>query len=202
MPRLFQAFEQGERAITRRFGGLGLGLTISKALLDAHGGRIGVVSAGKNKGTTFSVTLHTVADAPATATATHAPAQSDAEQSRPRKILLVEDHLDTSRILSRLLSSVGHDVKTAASVSEALKAAEREPFDLVISDIGLPDGSGLDLMRQLNELRPMQGIALSGFGMDTDVARSREAGFAEHLIKPINFQQLASVIERLSVESS
>ena len=206
MPRLFQAFEQGERAITRRFGGLGLGLTISKALIDAHGGRIGVESAGKDKGATFSVTLWTIdaaatpAPAAAAAATPHAPRVPDARQARPRKVLLVEDHADTSKILSRLLSSVGHEVKTAASVAEAIEAAGRERFDLVISDIGLPDGSGLDLMRRLGESYPVQGIALSGFGMDTDLERSREAGFAEHLTKPINFQQLASVIERLSAE--
>lgn len=197
LPRLFHAFEQGERSVTRRYGGLGLGLTISKALVEAHGGKLTVVSAGRDKGATFSITLNTV-PAPA-APAAPPPAEAlGVAPPHPLRILLVEDHSDTARIMTRLLKSAGHRVTPARTVAEAIAFFKAAEFDLVISDIGLPDGNGADLMRALRERRPVRGIALSGFGMDSDIARSKAAGFAEHLIKPINFQQLEAVIRRVA----
>jgi CheY-like chemotaxis protein len=114
---------------------------------------------------------------------------------------MVDDHEDTSRAMSRLLGGLGYDVRTAGTVEGALAAAEEQAFDVLISDIGLPDGSGLELMRKLcaRDGR-VKGIALSGFGMDEDVRRSREAGFREHLTKPINLQKLQQAIEKLTVE--
>ena len=102
--------------------------------------------------------------------------------------------------MSRLLVRLGYEVKTAGTVSSALDAFGRDAFDLVISDIGLPDGSGLELMRQLRRQRAVRGIALSGFGMEEDVRKSREAGFMVHLTKPINFQKLESVIREAARE--
>ena len=112
-------------------------------------------------------------------------------------ILMVDDHEDTSRALKRLLVRMGYEVKLAHTVRHALDVARAHPFDLIISDIGLPDGSGLDLMRQLRAQRPVRGIALSGFGMEEDVRKSFEAGFREHLIKPVNVQKLQTVIQRV-----
>jgi CheY-like chemotaxis protein len=124
------------------------------------------------------------------------------------RILLVDDHQDTNRAMARLLSRMGYDVQTAESMQSALATAEAaraasgagkaKPFDLLISDIGLPDGSGLELMRQLVQHQPIKGIALSGYGMEEDVRRSKEAGFYEHLTKPINFKRLEAAIRTLA----
>ncbi|MCA1481115.1 response regulator [Bradyrhizobium sp. NBAIM08] len=95
--------------------------------------------------------------------------------------------------MAKILASFGCLVTTAASVREAIEAVDRGEFDLLLSDIGLPDGTGLDVMRHVGK-RPLVGIALSGFGQDEDVRRSREAGFATHLTKPVNVQALHEVI--------
>lgn len=198
LPRIFQPFEQGKRNITRRFGGLGLGLTISKALVELHHGQLAAQSEGKDRGATFIVTLPTAA----VDRSRREPPQlrlAAASPERMLKILLVEDHPDTARIMAKLLTGLRHEVHLAHSVTQALQMATSIPFDLLISDIGLPDASGLDLMRQLQARRPIVGIALSGFGMEEDIRRSKEAGFSEHLTKPLDFTVLLQAIDRASV---
>jgi len=113
-------------------------------------------------------------------------------------ILLVEDHKDTATALKRLLQHFGYEVRSADSIESALNIAAQTDFDVVVSDLGLPDGSGLDLIRELRAKKPIKGIALTGFGMEEDVTRSMEAGFSEHLTKPVNFQTLCSAIERIT----
>ena len=127
----------------------------------------------------------------------HGP-NSTAARPRALRILMVEDHEDTSRVMARLLKTQGYGVCTAKGVQAALAAAAREQFDLLISDIGLPDGSGLDLMRLLIKDRPIKGIALSGYASDDDVRQCREAGFAIHITKPIDFAKLEKVIRELT----
>lgn len=118
-------------------------------------------------------------------------------------ILLVDDHVDTSRALKRLLERMGYQVQIADSVSSALEASESNPVDIVISDIGLPDGSGLDLMREiLQRHEEVKGVALSGFGLDEDIRRSKEAGFVEHITKPVDFVTLESILARLKSNDS
>jgi CheY-like chemotaxis protein len=117
-----------------------------------------------------------------------------------KKILLVEDHLDTKRVMTLLLERRGYTVTSSSSVQDALQIARAERFDLVISDIGLPDGTGLELMQALRAIEPVAGIALSGYGMDEDIRRSHEAGFAEHLTKPVSSTRLLAAIERLTSE--
>ena len=186
---------RGGATITRRFGGLGLGLAITRTLVEAHGGTISADSAGRNHGAAFSVHLATVAEPSPHSSPSDA---GHGAEARPRvKVLLVEDHPDTLRALSRVLRSFQCDVSTASDVAAALATAQREPFDLLVSDLGLPDGSGLDLMRQLKERQDLRGIALSGYGMDDDIRRSREAGFSLHLIKPVSPQQLRDAIEQI-----
>jgi hypothetical protein len=192
LPRLFNAFEQEEEAINRRFGGLGLGLTIVKALVEMHRGRIAVMSAGRDRGSTFTLDLPTVAS-PVTQTP-----QGNTSRKTAYRILLVEDHADTRQALMVLLRSFGCVVSTAATVKEAVEMGDREDFDLLVSDIGLPDGSGIDVMRYMREHHHVKGIAMSGFGQDEDLRRSREAGFAAHLIKPISFQNLQETIQRVA----
>jgi CheY-like chemotaxis protein len=110
----------------------------------------------------------------------------------------VEDHADSRRVLGRLLQSFGCQVRTAGTVAEALALARHESFDLLVSDIGLPDGSGMDIMRDMRTRQHIKGIALSGFGQAEDLRRSEEAGFEIHLTKPINFQALQDVIEKVA----
>ena len=192
--RVFLPFEQGCERVTRLFGGLGMGLAISKAVVDAHGGDIIAQSLGAGKGSTFAVTLQTV---PATPPAMVSEAPHDDCDVLPVTILLVEDHDATAAILARLLHRSGHRVRIASTIAAAMLAANEIEFGLVISDIGLPDGSGLDLMPRLKAIRNVPGIALSGYGMDHDVRSSRDAGFSEHLTKPINFQRLQQAISHV-----
>jgi len=115
-----------------------------------------------------------------------------------RKILLVEDHLDTVNAMARLLHLTGFEVKTATTFASALKLCDDGQYDLLISDVGLPDGSGYDLMRTVLDRRcAMRGIAVSGYGAEADVKQSREAGFSEHLVKPVEFEALRKAILRL-----
>jgi PAS domain S-box-containing protein len=197
--RIFNAFEQGSGEITRRFGGLGLGLTISRRLVELHGGSIAVASRGIGKGATFTITLPTVS---APAVSNSAPAPTFSASTPALRILLVEDHEDTRRNMTRLLSALKHNVVSAHDAASALKQASKATFDLVISDIGLPDESGLELMKKLKSRHRLRGICLSGYGMDEDIARSRAAGFLEHLTKPINFERLEAAIALAAAGSS
>ncbi len=191
--RIFHAFEQAEVSITRKFGGLGLGLTISRTLLELHGGTIEVRSSGKNLGTTFRMTLDSIAAPTAVSPAT---GNGEPRSERKLRILMVDDDEDTRVVLSRLLTKCGHEIVAVESVEAALKKLE-EQFDALISDIGLPDGSGYDLMREVKRKQSLKGIALSGFGAEEDVQRSKEAGFDYHMTKPVNFQDLRALLRQI-----
>jgi CheY-like chemotaxis protein len=193
LPRLFNAFEQGNPEITRSFGGLGLGLAICKALVDQHGGTLTGLSPGRGMGATFSVTLATVAAPQAIEPAGVAAKPAE---TPPLRLLVVEDNLPTLEVMTALLELAGHDVKPAPNLRTARQLAESHEFDLVVSDLGLPDGNGFDLMRELRERYGLQGIAVSGFGMEEDLRRSREAGFREHLVKPVDIDKLKAAIAR------
>jgi signal transduction histidine kinase len=199
--KIFNAFEQGQSSITRRFGGLGLGLAISKAMVDAHHGKISIQSPGKDKGATFTVQLKTVpAPVPAVADGDGErppDSKTQAAVGRARHLLVVDDHVDTCIGMKMMLERRGYQVSVAHSADEALEKAQRNEFDLVISDIGLPDRSGYELMRELRERKALRGIALSGFGMESDVVKARDSGFSDHLTKPINFERLEEVINNL-----
>lgn len=202
MDKIFNAFEQGQGSITRRFGGLGLGLAISKAMVTAHGGTIEASSDGKDSGATFTVTLKTVA-APAKSEADRpsTPVKPAAGKSRKvehaARLLVVDDHHDTCTGMRLILERRGYRVTVANSADQAIARASEEEFDLLISDIGLPDRSGYELMQELRASKGLRGIALSGFGMENDVNRARAAGFSEHLTKPINFERLEEAIQNL-----
>lgn len=198
LERIFDAFVQADRPAGPQFGGLGLGLAISKALVELHGGSITACSEGKGRGATFRVALPV------------APARAGAVPSAPRRtwnvpakcarrILLVEDHGDTARMIGLVLRSAGHEVETAGDMAAALELACAREFDLLISDLGLPDGSGLALLQALRSRgRNYPAIALSGYGREADLANSRAAGFAEHLVKPPDLDHLLRVVNRLA----
>jgi PAS domain S-box-containing protein len=202
LPKIFDAFEQGRiTAGSRKPGGLGLGLAISQSVVQAQGGRLTAHSSGRGQGSTFTLEFATV-PAPAESPTPAAPPQADASPTPPLRILVVEDDPATLHAMARLLGRLHYRVTTASSVASALKAAEENEFDIIISDIGLPDGNGFELMSKLRaQRRGVKGIALSGFGMDEDIRKSREAGFLEHLTKPINFQTLEAAIQSLSSPS-
>ena len=186
LTRIFDAFEQGDPGVTQRFGGLGLGLAISKAVVDLHRGTIRARERrGLDQGSRFTVELPTLpAPEPAGDLDSKMPRESDGKP--PIRVLLVEDHADTAKALSRLLAVSGYAVGMAGSVASPLKLAAAEPFDRVmVSDIGLPDATGFELMRLVRQQFALKGIALTGFGQDDDLAKSREAGFADHVVKPV-----------------
>ncbi len=200
---IFKAFAQGEHARdggSHRFGGLGLGLAISQMLVESHWGSISAASEGRGKGSTFVIKLPLLLES-----ANNTQQVSAGIHSKPRsqenlraeaiQVLLVEDHESTRTTLAHLLARRQYQVKTAATVTEARKLAAQQKFHLVISDIGLPDGNGFDLMSELRARdADLQGIALTGYGMEEDIARSQSAGFARHLTKPIRVQALDAAL--------
>ncbi len=199
LSRVFEAFSQGEQA--NQFGGLGLGLAISRSLVDAHFGRICAESAGPGKGATFIIAL------PLLKTISETDGKifkSNGHNLLPEKnqktslaILLVEDHEPTRSSLTQLLTRRRHKVFSAATVNEARALAEKENFDVLISDIGLPDGNGADLMRELAAQTNLKGIALTGYGMEQDIEKSHSAGFIAHLTKPVRIESLETTLAEI-----
>ena len=193
LPRIFHAFEQAGRT---QLGGLGLGLAISKALVEAHHGSISAESQGRDSGATFTALFPTCER-------NAIPESSDVPRSTAKRrfvrLLLVEDHEDTNRSLTRMLRRRGYEVHPANDIRSALDIATRKQFDVLVSDIGLPDGSGIDLLKALRAKRDVFGIALSGYGMEEDIRRSGEAGFSHHLVKPVDLNKLDSIIQEMSL---
>jgi len=206
LARIFGAFSQGDHALqgrSHRFGGLGLGLAISRRIVEMHAGRIDATSAGKGHGSTFIIYLPlapTDNDASPADEARHG-ATPGAAESRPPihlapSILLVEDHEATRVTLTKLLKHRGYRVVAAATAESALKEAARGRFNLVLSDIGLPDSDGFVLMKRLRDTYGLKGVALTGYGMEEDLLRSNDAGFFAHLTKPISVKTLDRVLEQ------
>ena len=195
LARIFEPFEQGDLAVSRRFGGLGLGLAISKGIVDVHGGQVFAESPGLGRGATFTVSLP-LAEAQQNAKAPFKSVQSQAANKAAR-ILLVDDHEDTLEFMSRLLRRFGHKVVTASNYREALSLGRQDEFDLLIADIGLSDGNGYELLSALRAVSPIKGIVLSGYGMKADVDRSIAAGFSAHLTKPSDISILTATIDRV-----
>ncbi len=200
LERIFAPFEQAPSAGGHRFGGLGLGLAIARAIVELHGGNIRAESPGRGAGSVFTVELPGATEPPKVKTPTSVGSDRDSsalEDGRSLRLLLVEDHEPTLRVMSRLLERAGHQLTTAGTVADALAAADSAAFDLVISDVGLPDGTGIELMSTLRKRHGLTGIALSGYGMEDDVARTRAAGFVAHLVKPVDFNQLRHAVQEI-----
>jgi two-component system CheB/CheR fusion protein len=189
---IFTFFEQDDEA-RKRGVGLGLGLAISKAIVELHGGRISAASDGLGSGATFQVELPTVfAPTAGVETARHPPPATRYATT----ILLVEDNEDSAAAMAELLRLHGYAVNVAACVRDALRLAEQS--DVLVSDIALPDGTGHDLMRELSaRQQALPAIALSGYGTSEDIRRSAEAGFEHHIVKPVEPSRLLEAIEAL-----
>ena len=197
LSRLFLPFEQGEHNITHRYEGLGLGLAISKALVDAQNGTIAATSAGKGAGATLTISFPAVE----AANRLQSPAGNETHISSPAKtglkILLLEDHTHTVQVMSRILTGHGHDVRAVSSIKSAVDIMHQEKFDLLLCDIGLPDGTGMDFLKKIRQFDQTPAVALSGFGMEEDIARCEAAGFFAHLTKPIDLQRLDALIRNI-----
>jgi CheY-like chemotaxis protein len=206
MQRVFQPFEQLNRKPSNAHGGLGLGLTIAKTLAEAHGGSLSADSAGAGQGATFTLALPLAEETEQAEDASPvdeallaetAPPAGEAPAPAPkRNVLLVDDHEDTLRTIALLLRRAGYEVETARGVKEAEPLLARA--ELLISDIGLPDGDGWELMMRFKARGGEAGIAISGFGQEEDIKRSQRAGFARHLVKPINIEVLRAEMRALS----
>jgi CheY-like chemotaxis protein len=195
---IFDAFTQAQHSTARQFGGLGLGLTISKMLAEMHGGTIEARSEGPGRGSSFSVRLPIVSYGTARMSPDAAPSTRIEHHERTgTRVLLVEDHGDTAQTMVTVLEMAGYEVATAGDVATALDILDKQPFDLLISDLGLPDRSGLDLMRELRTRgSALPGIALSGYGMESDMEQSRAAGFLAHLVKPVEPARLLEAMQK------
>lgn len=194
LERIFGAFEQGQPQVLARYGGLGLGLAISKTFVERHGGAIFARSEGLGHGSEFII------DLPLTSgEAVRADIQAvvEVENGPAVRILLIEDHTDTLKTLSRLLERKGHTVLGVESGAAARDAFAAGEFDVIISDVGLPDCSGLELIAEFRRHRDTPAIALSGYGMEADVHNCIAAGFDSHLTKPIDFSSLLRTLNRL-----
>jgi PAS domain S-box-containing protein len=199
LPAIFEAFEQAERSITRQFGGLGLGLAIARTLTELHGGMLSAESKGAGEGATFLIDLPTTTER--VRVVRQVPSRDALGPTvRPLRVLLVEDHEDTARIMARLLRSSRHQVTLAHNVASALAKAGSQQFDLLISDIGLPDGTGYELLEKVQKTATVRAVALTGFGMEEDVEKSLKAGFVAHLTKPVNFQRLETILHQIAEE--
>jgi CheY-like chemotaxis protein len=192
--RVFDLFVQAERPLDRADGGLGIGLTLVKALVTLHGGSITAASDGPGRGATFTVRLPSIV-----------PPSNDRVAARaalapvgPRRVLIVEDNADACEMLGTVLSSAGHEVREADTGAAALDAAATFRPDVGLIDIGLPGVDGYEVARRLRATDGGKGmllVALTGYGQPEDRRRARAAGFDAHLTKPVLPEQLAEVLE-------
>jgi PAS domain S-box-containing protein len=191
LPLVFEPFVQGERALDRQGGGLGIGLTLARRLAELHGGTLAATSPGKDRGSTFSVRLPM-----------HSPnASRDHESSRslprsPLHVLVVDDNPDVLQSMAMLVRLLGHEVQTAADGRQAIAAAQRFAPDVVLLDIGLPGMNGYEVARSLRALPESASaliVACTGYGREDDRLRSSEAGFDRHAVKPLAVDVLTEI---------
>lgn len=186
-PRIFVAFEQGEEDPQRQRGGLGLGLAIADSLARQHRGRLSVSSPGLGEGSSFTLSLP-IFDRPFSESQGEA---SHVQQSPGNlRILLVEDSEDAAEMMSELLALMGYECTVASRVGIARRLLGQQDFDVLLCDMGLPDGDGIDVLKDFDTSRGQMAIAITGYGMQQDIQRSIAAGFSEHMTKPIDFDRL------------
>jgi len=202
LPRVFDLFTQAPGALERSQGGLGIGLTLVKSLVELHGGRVVAESAGLGKGSSFTVKLP-LAAAPVAQDERAVPLAAP-QPSRPISMLVVDDNRDAADSIAQVARAHGHRVAVAYGGLEALQMGPDLQPDLVVLDIGMPEMNGYELARRLRRLVQRKAIfvAVTGYGMARDRALSREAGFDEHRVKPLAEKDLLELIERVGRECS
>lgn len=195
LPRIFELFVQGDRTLDRALGGLGIGLSVAKRLIEMHGGRVAAASPGLGRGSTFSLWLPLIERPGASAT--------DVDQLRqePKRILVVDDNVDAADSLALVLELDGHSTRAAYSARDALEQTLEFQPDFILLDIGLPEMDGYEVarrIRNLNCLSEVRLVALTGYGQVEDLRRAEEAGFDDHLVKPVEFATLSRCLTGLS----
>jgi CheY-like chemotaxis protein len=190
VPRVFELFVQSERTLDRSQGGLGIGLSVVKRLVEMHGGAVAVESEGPGRGTTVSIRLPRIE-----ASGDYAPAPAVA--SYTRRVLVVDDSADAADSLAMLLEHEGHEVTTAYSASAALEVAGRVHPDVAFIDIGLPQMDGYEVARRLRAAEhghEIRLVALTGYGQPDDREEARRAGFDHHLVKPADLRSVGAIL--------
>jgi PAS domain S-box-containing protein len=194
LPRVFDLFVQGDRSLDRSQGGLGIGLSVVKRLVEMHQGRATAFSEGPGRGSVFEIHLPLIA-APA-----DSKAQPPSRAIQAKRILIVDDNVDAANSLAEMLQIDGHVTEVVYTGRDALSCALARPADVVLLDIGLPDMNGYEVAARLRpKLGPAQLIALTGYGQSEDVRRATEAGFDAHLIKPVDFEELERIIAEFRI---
>jgi CheY-like chemotaxis protein len=189
LPRVFDLFVQGDRSLDRSLGGLGIGLSVVRRLVEMHQGQVTARSEGPGRGSVFEIYLPTI-EAPAGSQA-HPPARA----IRTKRILIVDDNVDAANSLAEMLQIDGHTTEVVYTGKDALSRAFARPADVILLDIGLPDMNGYEVAARMRpQIGPVQLIALTGYGQTEDVRRATEAGFDAHLIKPVDFDELERII--------
>ena len=209
LPSVFDMFGQIEDAADRSQGGLGIGLTLARRLVEMHGGRIEAHSAGLGKGSEFVTRLPALAEpAPEPAQKTQAasaPTATGATATGARRVLVVDDNVDSAESLAVLLRLYGHDVRLAHDGEAALEEARAFRPDVMFLDLSLPKMDGYDVARLLRLEPAMSGmtlVAMTGYGQEEERRRTREAGFHSHLVKPVDFEMLQELLSSLPANQS
>jgi PAS domain S-box-containing protein len=200
LPRIFKPFEQADSEVSQKFGGLGLGLAIARGLVQEHDGQLLAASEGRDKGASFTLKLHAM-EPEAVPQLDMRPAPAGAQDSGMGcRLLLVEDNPDAADTMVMALEAYGYEVTHAGTCSDAIRVGRNETFDIVLTDLGLPDGSGIEVGRELSSSVPV--IALSGYGAPTDLQRSASAGFSGHLVKPVEFEAVHAMVQKVLADRS
>jgi PAS domain S-box-containing protein len=203
LPHIFDLFTQADRSLDRSQGGLGIGLSLVQRLVESHHGTVEARSEGVGRGSEFTVRLPLLLS-PA-APPQLPPMESAERAARAWRVLVVDDNVDSAKVLAKLLRISGHDVRTAYTGPTALEAAAAYPPDVVLLDIGLPGLNGYEVARRLRQNHQLKGVrlvAVTGYGQESDHQLSREAGFDLHLVKPVEYQEVRKLLSTLLTPSS
>ena len=201
LPRVFEMFTQVDRTLTRSQGGLGIGLTLTKSLVEMHGGQIQAYSEGLDQGSEFIITLPIMIESQSESKDSSLPAPNPSAPLIAREILIVDDAPSASFVLGKLLERLGQRPHIVASGQAALDRIQVSIPDMVISDIAMPHMDGFELARRLRQDPCMNNctlVALTGYGQDRDRQLTNEAGFDRHLVKPVSLDSLEQLLRSLS----